>query len=137
MVVPPAAPAVAETSTPLQMAFGRSLPQRRVVVFFRPLLAIPQVVVLYFLNIAALVLVVLGWFAALFTGRLPESFASFLVGNLRWRSRVEAYLFLLTDQYPPFSLDMVPDYPVDVAVQTGRLNRWSVLFRYFLAIPAF
>jgi hypothetical protein len=118
------------------MAFGRSLPQRRVVVFFRPLLAIPQLVVLYFLNIAALVLVVLGWFAALFTGRLPESAASFLVGNLRWRSRVEAYLFLLTDQYPPFSLDTAPDYPVDMAVQTGRLNRWSVLFRYFLAIPA-
>jgi Domain of unknown function (DUF4389) len=119
------------------MSFGRSLPQRRAVVFFRPLLAIPQLVVLYVLNIAALVLVVLGWFAALFTGRLPESAASFLVGNLRWRARVEAYLFLLTDRYPPFSLDVVADYPVAVAVQTGRLNRWSVLFRYFLAIPAF
>jgi Domain of unknown function (DUF4389) len=136
MVVPPAAPVVAETSSPLRVAFGRSRPQRRAVVFFRPLLAIPQLVVLYFLNIAALVLVVLGWFAALFTGRLPESFASFLVGDLRWRARVEAYLFLLTDQYPPFSLEPVPDYPVDVAIQTGRLNRWSVLFRYFLAIPA-
>jgi hypothetical protein len=118
------------------MSFGRSLPQRRIVVFFRPLLAVPQLVVLYFLNIAALVLVVLGWFAALFTGRLPESAASFLIGNLRWRARVDAYLFLLTDRYPPFSLDRVPDYPADMAVQTGRLNRWSVLFRYFLAIPA-
>ena len=127
---------MAETSSPFQMAFGRSVPQRRVVVFFRPLLAIPQLVVLYFLNIAALVLVFLGWFAALFTGRLPEAFASFLVGYLRWRSRVEAYLYLFTDKYPPFSLDPETDYPVDVAVQTGRLNRWSVLFRYFLAIPA-
>jgi Domain of unknown function (DUF4389) len=136
MAVPPAGPVVAETSSPLQTAFGRSVPQRRVVVFFRPLLALPQLVVLYFLNIAAVVLVFLGWFAALFTGRLPESFASFLVGYLRWRVRVEAYLYLLTDKYPPFSLDIVPDYPVDVAVQTGRLNRWSVLFRYFLAIPA-
>ena len=123
------------SSSPLQIAFGPSLGQRRVIVFFRPLLAIPQLVVLYFLNIAAVVLIFLGWFAALFTGRLPESFASFLVGYLRWRVRVEAYLFLLTDKYPPFSLDAGPDYPIDVAVQTGRLNRWSVLFRYFLALP--
>ena len=136
MVVAATGPVVAETSSPLQMAFGRSVRQRRVVVFFRPLLAVPQLVVLYFLNIAAVVLVFVGWFAALFTGRLPESFASFLLGYLRWRVRVEAYLFLLTDKYPPFSLDPAPDYPVDVAVQTGRLNRWSVLFRCFLAIPA-
>ena len=136
MVVPPVVPDAAETSSPLQVAFGRSLRQRRVVVFFRPLLSVPQLVVLYFLNIAAVVLVFLGWFAALVTGRLPVSFASFVIGYLRWRARVEAYLYLLTDKYPPFSLETEPDYPVDVAVRTGRLNRWSVLFRYFLALPA-
>jgi hypothetical protein len=118
------------------MTFGRPVPQRRVTVFFRPILAIPQLVVLYFLNIAASVLVFLGWFAALVTGRLPESFASFVLGFLRWRARVDAYLFLMTDTYPPFSLQPEPAYPIDVAVQTGRLNRLAVLFRYFIAIPA-
>ena len=120
----------------MEMTFGRPVPQRRVTVFFRPILAIPQLVVLYFLNIAASILVFLGWFAALFTGRLPESFAEFILGYMRWRIRVEAYLFLLTDQYPPFSLQPEAGYPIDVAVQTGRLNRLAVLFRYFIAIPA-
>jgi Domain of unknown function (DUF4389) len=132
----PPAPPKAEISSRLEMTFGQPIRQRRATVFFRPILAIPQLVVLYFVNIAALVLVFLGWFAALFTGRLPESVATFVVGNLRWRARVEGYLFLLSDRYPPFSLQPAVDYPIDVVVQTGRLNRWSVLFRYFLAFPA-
>ncbi len=136
MAAPPWAPGRPEVSTPFEMTFGRPVPQRRVTVLFRPILAIPQLVVLYFLNIAASVLVFLGWFAALFTGRLPDSFASFILGFLRWRARVDAYLFLMTDTYPPFSLQPEPAYPIDVAVQTGRLNRLAVLFRYFIAIPA-
>jgi len=136
MVVPPSAPIRPELSTPFEMAFGPSVRQRRVTVFFRPLLVIPQVIVLYFVGIAAFVVVFLGWFAALFTGRLPDSFARFILGYLRWRAWVESYGFLLTDQYPPFSMESSPDYPVDAAVQTGRLNRWAVLFRYFIAIPA-
>ncbi len=125
-----------EAPSPVEMAFGQPERQRRVTVFFRPILAIPQYVVLYFLNIAATVLVFIGWFAALFTGRFPDSFAEFVSGYLRWRARVDAYTFLLTDQYPPFSLRGSAGDPVDLTVRTGRLNRWSVLFRYFLALPA-
>ena len=136
MALPPLAPVRPEASTPFEMTFGHPAPQRRVTVFFRPILAIPQLIVLYFINIAASVLVFLGWFAALFTGRLPESFATFILGYLRWRGRVDGYIFLLTDKYPPFSLQPETDYPIDVAVQTGRLNRLAVLFRYFIAIPA-
>jgi len=49
-----------ETSSPVEIAFGQPERQRRVTVFFRPILAIPQYVVLYFLNIAATVLVFIG-----------------------------------------------------------------------------
>jgi hypothetical protein len=117
------------------MRFGTRQPQGRAKVFFRVILVIPQFIVLYFVAIAALVVLFIGWFAALFTGRLPQSFADFLLGELRWRTRVTAYFYLLTDVYPPFTLSPDANYPVDIAVQTGRLNRLAVLFRYFLAIP--
>ena len=70
------------------------------------LLAIPHYIVLILLAIVALVLVVIAWFAILFTGRYPRGIFNFLVGVQRWFLRVEAYAFLLTtDRYPPFSLD--------------------------------
>jgi hypothetical protein len=69
------------------------------------LLVIPHLVVLIFLWIAALVVVVLAWFAILFTGRYPRGMFGFVEGVLRWGQRVLAYAFLLvTDRYPPFSL---------------------------------
>jgi hypothetical protein len=68
-------------------------------------LAIPHIFVLIFLDLAAFVVVVIAWFAILFTGRYPEGMFNFVVGVMRWSLRVTAYAFLLvTDRYPPFSL---------------------------------
>jgi hypothetical protein len=67
-------------------------------------LAIPHYIVLCFLGTAAVVCVVIAWFAILFTGRYPRSLFDFVVGVLRWHLRVVAYAFLMaTDRYPPFS----------------------------------
>jgi hypothetical protein len=69
------------------------------------LLAIPHYVVLLFLWIAALVVVIIAWFAILFTGRYPRDMFDFVLGVLRWQNRVAGYAFVLvTDQYPPFRL---------------------------------
>ena len=69
------------------------------------ILAIPHVVVLIFLGIAAIVSVIIAWFAILFTGRYPRGLFDFVVGVNRWLLRVEVYaLPLTTDRYPPFSL---------------------------------
>src|SRR5271166_4698871 len=85
--------------------YSGTAPQNRLTVLFRIILAIPQIFVLYILGIAAFVVVVIGWFAALFTGQLPSWAHTFLSGFIRWWTRVSAYLFLLTDAYPPFSFD--------------------------------
>jgi hypothetical protein len=69
------------------------------------LLAVPHYILLVFLSLAALVAVILAWFAILFTGRYPRGLFDFVLGVLRWGNRVNAYAFVLvTDQYPPFRL---------------------------------
>ena len=70
------------------------------------LLAIPHCIILWFLWIAAIVCVVIAWFAILFTGRYPRGLFDFVVGVYRWSLRVGAYALLLTtDRYPPFTLN--------------------------------
>ena len=69
-------------------------------------LAIPHYFVLAFLAIAVFFVVIIAWFAILFTGSYPKSLFDFVVGVSRWGLRVSAYAFLmLTDVYPPFSLN--------------------------------
>jgi hypothetical protein len=69
-------------------------------------LAIPHYIVLFFLYIGVFFAVIFAWFAILFTGRYPRSIFDFVVGVARWHNRVTAYmLILVTDKYPPFSLE--------------------------------
>jgi hypothetical protein len=56
-------------------------------------------------GIAAFVAWVIGFFAVLFTGRWPKGLRTFVVGYMRWRTRVEAHVGLLTDEDPPLSLE--------------------------------
>ena len=68
-------------------------------------LAIPHYIVLFFLAIGVFFVVIVAWFAILFTGRYPRGLFDYVVGVGRWALRVNAYAFLLTtDRYPPFSL---------------------------------
>jgi hypothetical protein len=122
---------------PVHIAVGESARQHRATVAFRLILVIPHLFLLCFLGIAAMVIAFLGWWGALFTGRLPEFAVTYLSGFIMWRLRVLAYLYLLTDVYPPFTLDDVPAYPVRLMVpEPQRLNRAAVFFRAILAIPA-
>lgn len=129
-------PAGLSPLTPVQVSFAGPAPQSRVTVAFRLLLVVPHVFILLTMAVGAGVVAFIGWFGALFTGRLPVFAADFLTGYLRWLSRAQAYQYLLTDQYPPFTLDD-QDYPVRIAVSPGQeLNRAAVFFRFYLLIPA-
>ena len=73
--------------------------------FFRIIMVIPQAIVLYFIEIAAAVILFLSWWAVLFMGKMPKSFFDFMTWYMRWSTRVMVYMYLLTDKYPPFSGD--------------------------------
>ena len=122
-------------SAPVLVEFAGPAPQNRGTVLFRAILAIPVLICLYFVRYVAWVVLVTGWFGALFTGRLPGYAASFLAWYQRWEVRTYAYLLLLTDKYPSFGLPDA-DYPVSVTISPGRLNRAAVLFRLVLTFPA-
>jgi hypothetical protein len=109
----------------------------RLTTFFRLLLAIPHIIFLYFYGLAAGVVVIVAWFALLFTGRYPQGMYDFVAGSLRYSTRVYGYLWLLTDEYPPFSGSADTLYPVDLNIgpPKSEYSRLKVLFRIILAIP--
>src|SRR3954468_16302174 len=76
--------------------------RNRLTTAFRLILAIPHLVVLALLFIAVSVVGITAFFAVLFTGRWPAGLRDFALGVGRWWLRFEAYLTLLTDDYPPF-----------------------------------
>jgi Domain of unknown function (DUF4389) len=110
----------------------------RLTTFFRLLLAIPHLIVLTFYALAAGVVVIIAWFALVFTGRWPRGMYDFVAGFFRYGTAVHGYFYLLTDQYPPFGPD-VDSYPVrlNVAPPQDEYSRLKVLFRIILAIPPY
>ncbi|HEX4818880.1 MAG TPA: DUF4389 domain-containing protein [Acidimicrobiales bacterium] len=71
---------------------------------YKWLLAVPHYVVLFGLLVVSLFVMVFGFFAVVVTGAYPVGARDFLVGVYRYGLRVQAYVGLLTDQYPPFAV---------------------------------
>ena len=108
----------------------------RLLIFVKWLLVIPHLIVFYVLGIVAGVVAFISFFAVIILGRYPRALFDFLVGFERWRLRVGAYVFLLTDAYPPFSLSDEPGYPVRFQVDyPARVARWRPLLHWLLVIP--
>lgn len=79
-------------------------PQSRLTVLFRFWLALPHLFVLGFLSVAWAFATAVAWSAIILTGRYPKTLYGFSIGVLAWATRVEAYMLLLRDEYPPFTL---------------------------------
>jgi hypothetical protein len=111
----------------------------RLSTFFRFILVIPHHIVLFFYAIAAFVVVVIAWFAILFTGRYPSGMFGFMTGFIRYSTQVTCYQFLLTDRFPEFGGGSYGDaYPVQVGIdEPERLSRLTTFFRSIMLIPAY
>lgn len=99
---PSAADDGVEPHTTLNLAYPERLGRWKPL--YKWFIAIPHYVVLLVLVVGALFAAIGGFFAVLFTGEYPEGIRDFLVGVSRYNLRVQAYVGLLTDQYPPFTV---------------------------------
>jgi Domain of unknown function (DUF4389) len=75
-------------------------PQSRGKTAVRLLLAIPAWVVAGGLGGVAFVAAVLGWFASLWTGRMPRGLRDLAAWSIRYTAQADAFLFFVTERYP-------------------------------------
>jgi Domain of unknown function (DUF4389) len=110
----------------------------RLTTFFRWILAIPHFFFAFFYAIAFYVVIIIAWFALLFTARWPAGLYGFVGRFLRYVTRLSAYLYLGVDPYPPFSGADDESYPVRVLIAPplDRYSRLKVFFRPIYAILA-
>lgn len=111
--------------------------QSRLLTFFRFLLYIPWYIASIIWIFAGFIGVVVAWFALLVTGRYPEWAYNWVSMYLRFTTRVNAWLWLMTDEFPPFDGAERPEYPIRLLIPAPQQSyeRWKVLLRIFLAIP--
>jgi hypothetical protein len=111
----------------------------RLLIFVKWLLAIPHFIAFIFLGIGAYICWIVSFFAVLITGRYPQGIFNYLTGVYRWGTRVSAYLMLMTDAYPAFSLEDDRNFPVRVSFDPPpdyKIARWRPLVHWLLVIPA-
>jgi hypothetical protein len=81
----------------------------RLTTFFRLFMAIPAYLVLYVLQLLGRLLAFFAWFVIVIMGRLPKGLFEVMELPQRYQLRVTAYLFLVTDAYPWFQDETLPD----------------------------
>ena len=146
---PPPAYPLAPDAYPVNISYDRSALINRlwgipiIGGFIRWVLLIPHFFVVFFVAIVAGIMLVFSWIPVLILGRFPGWGYRWVGGLMGWYVRLQAYLYFLTPQYPPFSLS-AEDYPINVRFDEGvRINRlwgipilgWAV--RGILLIPHF
>ncbi|HEY2283261.1 MAG TPA: DUF4389 domain-containing protein [Solirubrobacteraceae bacterium] len=87
---------------PVRMSFRRLDEYSRLKTLFRIILAIPIVIVRYVMGLLLEIGAVAGWFVILITGKMPQGLFDLMVLANSYTARSDAYLFLLTETYPPF-----------------------------------
>ncbi len=89
-----------EVPYPAELSKGKALLK---VLFGWIYVGIPHGFCLIFRGLVTSIFGQVAWWILLFTGEYPEQLFDFNVGTIRWQTRVEMYLYHLTDEYPPFS----------------------------------
>jgi hypothetical protein len=120
---------------PIGLIVTDDLQRNRLTVFFRLLLAIPHFIVVGLWGILVWFAAIAAWACGVVTGRVPDGLHNFIATWLRYATRVSAYVYLLSDPFPPFGAS--GSYPLDVRIDSAEIqSRLTVGFRLLLAIPA-
>ncbi len=99
---PPFSPAD-DRNYPVRMEFAGPLGKySRLKTGFRFILAIPILIVRYVLGILVEIGAVAAWFVIVITGKMPRGLYDLMILGQSYTARSDAYLFLLTETYPPF-----------------------------------
>lgn len=122
---------------PVQFEADYNREPNRWTTFFRLLLAIPWFVVAAFWGLIFIFTHLFAWVAIVILGRYPQWLYDFNSGVVRFGVRVSAWIYLQTDEWPPFSLADDPSYPirVNIAPAAERQSRLKAFFRWILALP--
>ena len=110
--------------------------QSRLKTLFRYFIAIPWLLLSYGYGIVAGLFALIAWFALLFTGRYPQGLYDFVTGYIRYSAQMGGFVYLMTDQLPPFGLNE-EDYPIRVNFSDpkAKYSRLKVFFRFIIGIP--
>ena len=129
-------PAAALPPHPVTVDVRDELRRSRVTTLFRLPLALPHFVWLTLWSLAAAVVAVVAWLAALVLGRLPLALHRFLAAYVRYASHVVAFVTMVGGPFPGF-VGRQGTYPVEIEIgPPERQHRLVTLFRLLLAIPA-
>lgn len=123
-------------SDPVRLEVGEDLRRSRLTVFFRLPLAFPHLVWLTLWGVLALLAGIVNWVATLVSGASPSRLHRFLAAYVRYQLQVYAFLYLVGNPFPGF-VGAEGGYPLELRIaERERQNRWTVLFRLVLALPA-
>jgi hypothetical protein len=105
--------------------------------FFRPILAIPWLIVALFWALLFAFTHLFAWAAVTILGRYPQWLYDFNSGVVRFSVRVSAWFYLQTDEWPPFGLSDDPAYPIRIGIApaAARQSRAKAFFRLILVLP--
>jgi Domain of unknown function (DUF4389) len=111
--------------------------RNRLTTFFRYIVTIPWLIVAAIYGFVAGLAVIVAWFALVFTGQYPEGLYNFVAGYVRFNSRVNAFMYLATDEWPPFNGEENPSYPVRIGIPPPKpgYSRLKAGFRIIVGIP--
>lgn len=111
--------------------------RNRLTSFFRYIVAIPWLIVAYVYGLVAEIAAIIAWFAIVFTGKYPEGLYNFTTGYLRMSSRTNSFMYLLTDEFPPFGGEEAASYPVRIGVPPplAEYDRLKTGLRLIIGIP--
>ena len=120
---------------PVRLVVEDDLQRNRLTVFFRIILAIPLIIWGFLWTIAVIVAAIANWIATLARGTPPGGLHRFMCAYIRFTVHFDSYLWIVGNPYPGF-MGEEGEYPVDVRLPDPiAQRRWSVFFRFFIALP--